>query len=368
MKTIKKHFFLLIIFLLTILSHTFLLSTSNVVQSSPQSFSDSFLPKFNSTAALGYIQDQLSFGPRIPGSEAIEKTRHLVRSILSDNWTVVNQNFSKTWGTTENITLVNIICYPDEYDFSSKPFFLMSHYDSRLWADHDPNVSKRKLPVPGANDGASGVAVALELGKTLYSYYNISNICLVFFDAEDQGNINSWDWIMGSEFFAKSSLLKELSPSFGILLDMVGAKDATFKREKYSDRHAGDLLEKVWSVANLLNNDHYFINETGRAITDDHLPLLRQGIPVIDIIDEFGTRYTPWHTTFDNISFIDTKTLQAVGSTLEYFLSNSTNVSILESEFTSFNFKSPLQSSFPIFALTTLSFLKLFFKRFRNCS
>ncbi|MHA1330042.1 MAG: M28 family peptidase [Candidatus Hodarchaeales archaeon] len=365
-KTIKKHFILLTIFLITILPHN-LLDSNAITEKSSYELPDSiFLSKFNSTRVFDLIQNQLNYGPRIPGSEAIEKTRQLIKATLSDDWIIINQNFSKTWGTIQNITLVNVICFPTEYNFSSRPFFLMAHYDTRLWADQDPDLSKRKDPVPGANDGASGVALALELGKILYSDYNIYNICLVFFDAEDQGNINGLDWIMGSEFFTGTTLFQELNASFGILLDMVGAENATFKREQYSDKYAGDLVEKIWSTASFLNNDRYFINETGRAIIDDHLPLLRQGVPVVDIIDEFGHRYTPWHTTFDNISFIDTATLQAVGTTLEFFLSNSTDVSILESGLTSFNFKSPFEFPFLMFALLIISIKKSSSKRFEN--
>ncbi|MFX0086178.1 MAG: M28 family peptidase [Candidatus Hodarchaeota archaeon] len=274
--------------------------------------------KFNETYVYGLIDKQVEISPRYPGSEGIEKARHLIASELPlDKWSIVYQNFTKKWMNDENITCVNIICEPRERNSSRQAFLLLAHYDTRLWADADPDVQKRKNYVPGANDGASGVAVVLELGKIMLDYYKFTNFQLIFFDAEDQGNINGWDWLIGSRYYAQSQKFRNENLSFGILLDMVGAKNATFRREKYSDQYASELVTWIWDEAHDLNFQGYFLNSSGRRIIDDHVPLLEQGLPVIDIIDDFGIRYTPWHTTFDNMTYIDEQTLKAVGETLE---------------------------------------------------
>jgi hypothetical protein len=300
--------------------------------------------RFNSSRAYDLILKQVQLGPRYPGSEGIEKTRHLIASELLPNekWTVVYQNFSRTWGNGENITLVNVICKPISYDQLKPSFLLLAHYDTRLWADKDPDPSKQKQPVPGANDGASGVAVVLELGRTLLEEYNVSNLQLIFFDGEDQGNIYGWDWLVGSKFYAKSLEFKSQNLSFGILFDMVGGFNATFKKEKYSGMYAGHIVSFIWDRAATLGYDNYFVNQLGKAITDDHLSLLKEGFPAIDIIDDFSARYIPWHTTFDNMTYISKETLEAVGYTIESVLSKNTDLIELHSNLTPFTFKTSL--------------------------
>ncbi len=289
----------------------------SITLKSPNSFSNKYLESFfNSTKSLELIQEQINLGPRIPGSNAIERTRHFIVNELQD-WNIVFQNFSKGWGLQKDVPIVNLICQPPSFQQSEQIFLIMAHYDTRLWADNDPNYLKRKEPVLGANDGASGVAVSIELAKVLFKYHNLTNFYLVFFDAEDQGGINGWNWILGSRYFSSSDILTDINPSFAILLDMVGAKDASFFKEINSLNYAEDLVEFIWDTAHTIGYNNYFINKSGRSITDDHIPLLEKGIPAIDIIDDFDIRFTPWHTSFDNITFIDIQTLQAVGTTLE---------------------------------------------------
>ncbi len=329
-----------------------ILWNSSVV--APLSVSSSFPPKniilaqdhfdFNRTRAYEIIQKQVDIGPRYPGSDGIEKTRLLIASeLLPDHeWVISYQNFSKIWMENQNISLVNIICRPIDLD-STQPFFILcAHYDTRLWADKDPDSQKRKQPVLGANDGASGVAMVLELGRIMLEYYNVTNFKLVFFDGEDQGNIYGWDWILGSRFFVNSEEFLNQDISFAILLDMVAGKNATFKREKNSDIYAADLVTKIWNEASALGYNNYFLNQSGRGIIDDHIPILEKGVPAIDIIDEFGTRYKPWHTTFDNMTFIDERTLQAVGWTLESVLFRFSTSNEWFSSLTSFTFQTQL--------------------------
>ncbi|MFX0174545.1 MAG: M28 family peptidase [Candidatus Hodarchaeota archaeon] len=302
--------------------------------------------RFNSSRTYDLILKQVHLGPRYPGSEGIEKTRHLIASELlpKERWTVIYQNFSKTWINNENVTLVNVICKPNSYDQSQPSFLLLAHYDTRLRADEDPDPSKQKQPVIGANDGASGVAVALELGRTLLENYNVSNLQLVFFDGEDQGRLDglNWDWLVGSEFYAKSQEFKKQHLSFGILFDMVGGINAIFRKEKYSVMYAEQIVSYIWDRAATLGYDDYFINQLGKAITDDHLSLLNEGFPAIDIIDDFSSRYIPWHTTFDNMTYISKETLEAVGYTIESVLSNNTDLIELYSNLQLFTFQTSL--------------------------
>lgn len=282
--------------------------------------------KFNQSYAFELVKKQVDLGPRYPGSTGIEKVRRLIWTELlnQQEWSVIYQNFSKIWIDGQNITIVNVICLPKDFNDSEETFILLAHYDTRLWADADPDPQKRTQPVPGANDGASGVAVSLEIGRVLVKY-NITNFMLLFVDAEDQGNIGGWDWILGSAHFVESEEFRRYDFSFGILLDMVGAKGATFSREIYSDTHSKDLVETVWSTASTLGYSNYFLNVTGRSIKDDHIPFLNKGIPVIDIIDDFSVRYKSWHTTSDDLSQISPVTLGVVGRTLEAVLVQNLN-------------------------------------------
>ena len=339
--------------ILLIIISSFLFFQQNVYSSSSLLIThpavDTF--KFNATIAHNLIQKQVDLGPRYPGSRGIEDVRHLVALELlpTAKWGIVYQNFSKKWND-QDVTLVNIICTPRLNNLTQPAFLLMAHYDTRLWADHDPDLTKRKEPVLGANDGASGVAVVLELGRVLLEDYNYSNFQLIFFDGEDQGNIMGWDWLLGSRFYVKTQEFKNQNLSFAILLDMVAGINATFKREKNSEQYAGKLVTKIWNEAHELGFSKYFVNQTGYRIIDDHIPFIESNIPAIDIIDDFGRRYKPWHTTFDNMTFIDTKTIEAVGLTLESVL-----IQFLTSEgWISYLSTIPYQTTFPAFSFLTI--------------
>ncbi len=298
--------------------------------------------KFNDTYVYDLIKKQVDIGPRYPGSEGIENVRNLITSELNQTkWKIVFQNFTKAWNN-ENITCVNIICEPRARNHSEQAFLLLAHYDTRLWADKDPDSQKREDPVPGANDGASGVAVAIELGRILLEYYNTTNFQLVFFDAEDQGGIYEWDWLVGSYYYANSSAFLNENLSFGILLDMVAAENAEFRREGNSRRYASELVSWIWNEADSLNFQNYFINSSGDTITDDHVPLLKKGLPTIDIIDDFMDRFEQHHTTSDNMTFIDKQTIMAVGFTLESALSQLINETELFSNLPTVNFQNPI--------------------------
>jgi Zn-dependent M28 family amino/carboxypeptidase len=276
---------------------------------------------FNKTKAYELIEDQVQFGSRIPGSEAIENTRRMVVHTVNIDglWEIENQNFSKEWIEGENISLVNMILTPIINNQNQSYFLLLAHYDSRRWADQDTNPALKENPVLGANDGASGVAVALELGRVLITKHEITNFKIILFDAEDQGNIG-WNWLIGSRHYVNSELFRQEEISFAILFDMVGGHDAIFKREGFSEKYAQSLVSKIWNLADKINYNQYFVNKSWSKITDDHLPFIEKGVPAVDIIDDFISNYKAWHTTSDTIDQISPETLNAVGQTVEAFL------------------------------------------------
>ena len=352
------------IILISLLSHVFILQESEVI-ARPKTNNIVMNPAyFNATNAYQLIEQQIQFGPRIPGSEAIEKTRVMLENevLATSMWDVKYQNFSKLWIDNENISLVNIIYTPLNFDSNHPYFILLAHYDSRLWADNDPDLNMHKKPVLGANDGASGVAVAIELGKVLNFHYNFSNFKMVLVDAEDQGNIpskNGWNWLIGSRHFVSSELFQKEDISFVILFDMVGGTNAIFKREGYSNTYAHSLVSKIWKKADELGYNQYFVNETWNKIIDDHLPFLEKGIPAVDIIDDFLRNYKAWHTINDTIDQISIETLEAVGKTIELLLT--------EDNFTtsnkSFNFHSSVIFDDIITSLFLLTLVRIYRKK-----
>jgi Zn-dependent M28 family amino/carboxypeptidase len=192
-----------------------------------------------------------------------------------------------------------------------KPWILLgAHYDTRIFADQDPDLEKRNQPVPGANDGASGVAVLLELARVLPETYP-GTIWLVFFDAEDNGGIQGWDWILGSRAF-----VDQLGgqPDAVVIVDMIGDADLNIKMEPSSDAR---LTAEIWSQAAELGYKEYFLPVPGPRVLDDHTPFLRAGIPAVDIID---FDYLYWHTTADTLDKVSAESLQVVGETLVAWL------------------------------------------------
>jgi Zn-dependent M28 family amino/carboxypeptidase len=187
----------------------------------------------------------------------------------------------------------------------------VAHYDSRIYADHDPDQTKRQEPVPGANDGASGVAVLLELARTLPS--ETVPVWLVFFDAEDNGKIPGWDWILGSRLFVKTIHIK---PQAVIVVDMVGDNDLNIYMEEKSDP---DLTKEIWQLAQEMGYSQFFIKEIKHNIIDDHIPFIEAGIPAVDIID---IDYPYWHTTSDTNDKVSAQSLEIVGSTLWTWIVN----------------------------------------------
>lgn len=280
---------------LSVIAPIFFMLLIFVIGCTPPIYSDH---SFDSSRALKDIEKQIGFGPRIPGSLAHFQTReYITNELVKSGWAIRTQEFISLGHKGFNIIATRATGGP--------AILLGAHYDTRLFADKDPDPNKRGLPVPGANDGASGVAILLEIGRNLP--VNITDVGLIFFDLEDNGRIDSWDWIMGSTAFVDKM---EYVPKAMIVVDMVGEKDSSFYFEEYSD---GNLNEQVWEKARQLGFSDTFIAESGPAIIDDHLPFRLKGIPAIDIID---ISYPYWHTTDDTLDKISTDTLYKVGITL----------------------------------------------------
>lgn len=254
--------------------------------------------RFDGHRAWSDVQQQVAFGPRVPGSTAHSKTVDWMEAELTAaGWETTRQET-----TAMGHSIVNLIASrgPDA------PFILLgAHFDSRILADQDPEPALRDQPVPGANDGASGVAVLLELARSLPR--NTVPIALVFFDAEDNGRIPGWDWILGSRAFLDQTSIR---PEKMILVDMVGDRDLRIGPETRSDPV---LRNSIWATAAQLGHSDVFVSQDGISILDDHVPFLEAGIPAVDIID---INYEFWHTTADTPDKVSAESLQVVGDVL----------------------------------------------------
>jgi glutaminyl-peptide cyclotransferase len=254
---------------------------------------------FNGERAYKDIEYQLSLGPRIPGSEGHRAVVDWLGLTLNENGWETHLQTSELMGHP----ITNVIARRGV----GEPWIILgAHFDSRIMADQDSKPENRLLPVPGANDGASGVALLIELARDIPKELPFE-IWLVFFDAEDNGNINGWDWILGSRVFVN---VLEDYPDYMILVDMVGDKDLNIYMEKNSNP---ELMQDIWEIAASLGYSNYFIPRMKYAIHDDHIPFVRAGITSVDIIDY---DYPYWHTIEDTLDKISPNSLSIVGNTI----------------------------------------------------
>ncbi len=261
-------------------------------------------PAFDGQRAYADVKHQVAFGPRLPGSQAHAQVIDWLQAELSaSGWSVELQET-----TYFNQPVRNVIARRGE---GRAPWIILgAHFDSRFTADQDPDPDRRADPVPGANDGASGVAVLVELARILPRDLD-KQIWLVFFDAEDQGRISGWDWILGSRAFVEQL---SGSPDSVIIVDMIGDADLNIYKERNSDP---ELTKEIWQAAAGQGYADVFIPEYGYSILDDHTPFLQKGLRAIDIID---FDYPYWHTVEDTPDKVSGQSLQAVGDTLLYWL------------------------------------------------
>ncbi len=285
-------------------------------------------PTFNADSAYAFVERQVAFGPRVPNTIAHEAAGdYLVRTLEQYGFTVTEQKFTVTTYDGQRLNARNIIgSYQPQ---AAKRIMLAAHWDSRPYSDQDS--TRKTLPVIGANDGGSGVGILLEVARTLHQSQNKPDlgIDIFFFDAEDWGSSSSvpndkqyGGFALGSRHWAADKHVPGYSAYFGILLDMVGAKGATFLKEGHSTQYASEVVRTVWNTAGQLGYGNYFIDQQGPSITDDHVPVNEVArIPMIDIIhtrmnDPNRTFFDDWHTAGDDMKNIDPNTLKAVGQTL----------------------------------------------------
>ncbi len=287
--------------------------------------------RFDADTAFNYVRQQVAIGPRVSGTEGNRKVQHYIVENLNRSGAKVLEQ--KATVTAYDGTKLNINNIMGRFNTDNpERILLLAHHDTRPWADNESNPVLAGQPIPGANDGGSGVAVLLEIARQLGQKAPEIGVDLLFVDAEDYGNTvgfgNSDEtWCLGSQYWtANMPYEKDKLPRYCVVVDMVGGINAQFHREFLSVKHAPELVDKIWSVAHRSGYGDRFINRNGGSIIDDHLYINMAGIPAIDIIESRNPEthsFPPtWHTHDDNLSNIDKSSLKAVGQTLLNLIHN----------------------------------------------
>ncbi len=316
------------IWLLALLIFTWACSGEKSQETVVEEVSAKPYPAFNADSAYAFVQKQVDFGPRVPGTPGHAATKAwMMEKLKGYGWSVQSQDFqAKTYdGLTWNLS--NIIASYNPT--ATKRILLAAHWDTRRIADKD--TERLNEPIDGANDGASGVGVLIEIARIISSQELKPEvgIDIILFDGEDDGepensktsnNAQIW-WCHGSQYWSKTKHVPNYSAYYGILVDLVGAKNAKFYREGYSRQFASGILSKVWTHAGKLGHSDFFIQKDAPEILDDHYFVNAvAGIPMIDIIEfspDFGFGHYH-HTHQDAMELIDPRSLRAVGETVLY--------------------------------------------------
>ena len=287
------------------------------------------VPIFDADSAYSFVARQVAFGPRVPGTATHRKCGdYLVEKLRSYGADVVTQDVDLKAYNGDVLKARNIIAQFQPQ--KAERIMLCAHWDTRPWADSDPDKANHYKPLPGANDGGSGVGVLLEIARQLSMNPTKVGVDIIFFDAEDYGlhendvekySGNRHSWALGSQYWAYFPHVAGYNPRYGILLDIVGAPGSVFHHEYYSTYFAPGVVRNVWEWAHKAGYSDYFVNEEGGAITDDHFYVnSTAGIPCIDIINcdpESPNGFGPHHHTMkDDMDWIDAATLKAVGQTV----------------------------------------------------
>lgn len=283
------------------------------------------VPNFEADSAYRYIERQVAFGPRVPNTEPHRKCAdYLKKKLESFGWETEVQTGKVKRYDGKRLNIRNI--YGRIRPENPERIMLYAHWDTRPMADRDDERTDE--PIPGANDGGSGVGVLLELARLMGERAPDVGVDIFFFDAEDQGQPNgskSSDqkrdtWCLGTQYWAENMPIPDYAPKYGILLDMVGASNAVFPKEAISRRHASWLQDRIWKKARQLGYGDRFVSDHVGPITDDHLYVNRMArIPSVNIVhinpetDDFGSFH---HTHEDNMDIISREPLHAVGRTL----------------------------------------------------
>jgi hypothetical protein len=266
---------------------------------------------FNGTAAYNYAKAQVAFGPRVPGTPAAKQAGDwIIRQMRARADTVIVQSFTYTTADGKKLPLRNILArfrpeLPDRVLY-------LTHWDSRPISESATTEAEKKMPVPGANDGASGVGMFIALGDVLKKTKPVVGVDLLFTDGEDYGQFGppDVDVLIGAKYFATHLPSPGYKPLYGVLWDMIGDKDLRIPYEMNSFQQVPDVVSRVWQTAADLGHADVFVQESGGQITDDHMPLLNAGLRVIDVID---LTYPPHHTPYDTMDKISAKSLGIVG-------------------------------------------------------
>ena len=255
---------------------------------------------FNQERAFDHLETQMAFGPRVPGSDAHRLfSRWAIEQLAIRDWEVTTQS-----GKMNGHDLTNIIAKKGK---GNRVIILSAHYDSRIVADQDPSYPVVSQPGPGANDGASGVAVLIELARVL-KIPNDKQMWIVLFDLEDNGRLPGWEWVMGSQYFVDNL---EIIPEAVVNLDMVADTDLIIYPERTSTTWIND---QIWGIAARMGYENYFSTGKSHSILDDHTPFLDKGISAADIID---IDYAYYHTLEDNLDHVSADSLGIVGRVIE---------------------------------------------------
>ena len=265
---------------------------------------------FNGPAALDYVRQQLAFGPRVPGTPAhVRAGDWIVAQMRARADTVIEQRWIHVTAAGDTLPLRNILARyrPD----ATERVLYLTHWDTRPVSDQATDAAQRTIPVPGANDGASGVALFLALGDALHAAAPGVGVDLLFVDGEDYGNFDrDTDVLMGSKWFADHLPSPGYRPLFGVLWDMIGDRDLQIFHELNSLNQAPEVVARVWQTALELGYSNYFIPQARHQVTDDHIPLLAKGLRVIDVID---FDYPDHHKPTDTLDKVSAASLQVVG-------------------------------------------------------
>jgi Zn-dependent M28 family amino/carboxypeptidase len=287
---------------------------------------------FSGEGALGYATTQAGFGPRVPGTPAHERAGDwIVAEMRKRVDTVVVQSWTHVTAKGVSLPMRNILARINPT--SAQRVLYVTHWDTRPTADDDTNLGNKRLPIPGANDGASGVGLFLAIADALKKTPANVGVDLLFVDGEDYGSFDGYnadsaltkpaDVLIGSTYFANNLPSADYRPLFGVLWDMIGDRELQIYQEGLSVSSAPEVVTRVWQAASDLGYGKYFINQNGGNITDDHVPLLKRGLRVIDVIDINyctsgvgcgpGDERNIHHTMQDTIDKLSAKSFQIVG-------------------------------------------------------
>ena len=266
---------------------------------------------FSGTAAYNYAKAQVDFGPRVPGSPAAKRAGDwIIQQMRTRADTVIVQSFPYTTADGKKLALRNILAR-FRPELPERVLYL-THWDSRPISESAATDAERKMPVPGANDGASGVGLFVALGDALKKTKPNVGVDLLFTDGEDYGQFGppEVDVLIGSKYFAAHPPSPGYKPLYGVLWDMIGDKDLRIPYEMNSFQQAPEVVSRVWQTAADLGYGDTFVQESGGLVIDDHIPLLNSGMRVIDVID---LDYPPHHTPHDTMDKISATSLAKVG-------------------------------------------------------